>query len=67
MAARPGKQALPEEKGLGQGPRELERLHRVDAREGPAHRGEAPRQLDSGGARRREEDEGAQGHAAKRF
>ena len=67
MAARPGEEALPQEDGLGQRPREVERLHRVDAREGTADRGEAPRQLDGGGEGRREEDEGAQGHAAKRF
>ena len=67
MAARPGKEALAEEDRLGQRAREVERLHRVDAGEGAAGRGEAPRQLDGGGEGRREEDEGAQGHAAKRF
>ena len=67
MAARPGVEALAEEDRLGQRTREVERLHRVDAGEGTAGRGEAPRQLDGGGEGRREEDEGAQGHAARRF
>ena len=67
VAARPGDEALAEEDRLGQRAREVERLHRVDAGEGTAGRGEAPRQLDGGGEGRREEDEGAQGHAARRF
>ena len=65
VAARPGLQPPPEEDGLGQRPREVERLHRVDAGQGAAGRGEAPRQLDRGGEGRREEDEGAQGQGGE--
>ena len=60
MAARPRRESLPEEEGLGQGPREVEELHRVDGGEGAARRGEPARQLDGRGEGRREEDEGAE-------
>ena len=65
VAARPGREAPPEQDRLGQRTREVERLHRVDAGEGAAGRGEPPRQLHRGGDRRREEDEGAQGQGGE--
>ena len=62
-----GREPAAEQDGLGQRAREVERLHRVEAGEGTTGRGEPARQLDGGRERRREEDEGAQGHAARRF
>ena len=67
VAAVPRPQPTPEQDGLGERARELERLQRVDTGERATGRGEPARKLDGGGARRDEQDERAEGHGRERW